>query len=53
MGYKHRLKCGKVSEDKIFKKKKKTKFSGLLVFVLEAFNLSVKLWATLPCGLHY
>ena len=51
MGYKHRLKCGKVSEDKTLKKK--TRFSGLLVFVLEAFNLSVKLWATLPCGLHY
>ena len=28
MGYKHRLKYGKVSEDKIFKKKKKLNLVG-------------------------
>ena len=33
--------------------KKRTRFSGLLVFILQAFNLGVKFSVTLSCGLHY
>ena len=52
--------CGLQTQIKIRKNfrwlnifKKGTRFCGLLVFILKDFNLGIKFWVTLPCGLHY
>ena len=52
MGNKHKTKCGKFKLINHFFKKR-TKFSGSLVYISLGIKLDVKLWVTLLFGLHY